>query len=463
MTTKLRSYLQGLSGDARALIVRSIEQSKARGEMSQVHDLILSAMRGVMRNTGDVFPRVRTAERAFFEPLTPIIIDEHMPDKERGRIERRSLRPIWTWLTRDLAQGRFDDTLADARATAAIDDEKALCSCGRKLRKTFLPAAREAIEETEARYGGLHRLAGQLGTPRVVEDLHDMLDIFEHEDVFAEFRRRLPAKVPPGRDGFQSINLAFGAFEGTPLEVQILAYGYLIPRLGAPGDLVRYAVEEAHTDRPSHLRKTRHAPAVSALLGEITREIEVVTNALERDRNSDTAVNALRRFHEHVRAMTSALDNETQDNWFRRLAQLRTRMSDRLAHEIEPIPGILRRALKAVAKDGVEIVPDSFAVTEANVGARLLMAARHAAESLAINSLVTDTHKQVEQLIETLGQRAMDDLEKIGPTNRDARLARAELAIDLGAIVLGREYGKLMQRKRDAALGAAQGSSRRAS
>jgi len=99
---KLRQYLRELTPEARALLAAELERARLRGENPPGADMILEELRVETRDTGRKLPRLGNAQRLFFAPVEPFLVDDTPERKHRGRIARACLTPIWEWIARDL-------------------------------------------------------------------------------------------------------------------------------------------------------------------------------------------------------------------------------------------------------------------------------------------------------------------------------------------------------------------------
>src|SRR4051794_12512280 len=92
---RLREYLRALNPQARSLLAVELERAQARGEPPPGASLILDALRSEVRREGRKLPRIGDAQRLFFAPFEPFLVDDAPDRKHRGRIPRACLEPIW--------------------------------------------------------------------------------------------------------------------------------------------------------------------------------------------------------------------------------------------------------------------------------------------------------------------------------------------------------------------------------
>jgi len=90
----------------RALLVAELERASLSGTEVPGGDLLLQEVRCAVREFGDAAPRIADPAREFFRSIEPFLVDGVLAYKQRGRIARASLAPIWAWIGRDLVPDR---------------------------------------------------------------------------------------------------------------------------------------------------------------------------------------------------------------------------------------------------------------------------------------------------------------------------------------------------------------------
>jgi len=192
---RLRQFLRQLSPEARALLIAELERGALRGEETAGGDFVLEEVRRAVRESGRPTPRIGNPARLFFHPIEPFLVDDRPVNKHRGRIARVSLEPIWEWICRDLAPTEAR-TFADD-VTAALLAEQAAVSL--QLCRTFQDQVatriQEALAEIQTDDKARRRLAGQVGTPRAIEDVRDIFRILKARDVLDVMAERLPDHI----------------------------------------------------------------------------------------------------------------------------------------------------------------------------------------------------------------------------------------------------------------------------
>ena len=123
MDTNKAQQLQGLLGALPPLIAsrlaKAIEIDRLNEGQSLPHELILDGLRPVLRR-GQSADRAPTPLRLFCRPFEDLLTTVPRSTKQRGRIARSSIMPVWTWVSQTLA--------ADAASSFAIGVKTSLLS-----------------------------------------------------------------------------------------------------------------------------------------------------------------------------------------------------------------------------------------------------------------------------------------------------------------------------------------------
>eukprot|EP01037_Dinobryon_pediforme_P022977 gene22978-24299_t len=168
-------------------------------------------------------------------------------------------------------------------------------------------------------------------------------------------------------------------------------------------------------------------------------------------------IDDIRAYHDLFRQLVLAVPPDNPPGWHRRLGEARRRMSDIVGREIEQLPGLIRRvtrvdALAARANSGF----DQAAGADAEFGAKLLVEARVAIDSLALNDLVTKSRRGVEQTLEVTFEKLLADYKSKASLDREMLLRALDCTIRMSATVFGEDYAALLRKSRDLAVQKAQ-------
>jgi hypothetical protein len=128
-------------------------------------------------------------------------------------------------------------------------------------------------------------------------------------------------------------------------------------------------------------------------------------------------------------------------------------MSDEIARQIDPVVGLIRRALRLEgATSGFAGRFDAESAEDAEFAIRLTLEARNALDSLALNELITKLRRPIEQTLEVVTAKLMADLKAGANTDRTDLVQAVDAAIRMSGFVFGDDYAGLIRKSRDSIL-----------
>jgi hypothetical protein len=454
---RLRDYLRQLPPGARALLVAELERAALRGDDIPGGEALLEAVRSAVRESAPSAPRIGDPARLFFRALELFLVDDDPAHKHLGRIARRALDPIWAWICRDLVPAEAN-VFRDEAGRALLSDDAATCE---RLTVDFQdrvvaklePALAAAKADDKAR----RRLIGQIGTPRAIEDAHDLLIILSARPTLATIENRLPGQIRNLADAqLESVKALLDS--STSLQRHLLPYALIVVmgHLAAPWQVIRLAVKSAESDDATRIAASPYAAAVTIVLADVDRMVGALKTDLKRGA-TDAATSLIKTIHDTARELRTALDLSGDSPWARQLAAVRSDVSDVLRSEIESVSGRVRRLLRPrpaseIASHSV-LDADDVAETEALI--ELVGACRHYASELAISEMTLRTFGELRQHLDTGTHALLDGLRHAGQSDRPFRQSQVDAAVRFCAKVFGQDYASLLTKAAEVAANAA--------
>ena len=395
-----------------------------------------------MRDQREGSPRVGHCARLFFKPLEPFLVDDRADHNHPGRIARRSLEMLWTWVRRDLLPEEAK-VLADevSEALLAGDEPKA-----ERLTRAFQDRAAAAIDASldgERRDDGRlrRRMLAQIGTPRAAKTPRHCDACWRGATQLATLAAHLPLRI---------VNLA---------DDQLDEYKAEIERASAPR---RRAIPACAADGDE--------PAGGAVAGDPLRH----QGGRQRHRGARCR-DALRRRGEHrarrarahggraaqrpaqrSRALRSArcsrpstipraglrteLDLPVDSTWGRALAAQRAQISELLrvrnrSRRPAACAGCCGRGRRPRSARNSSLDADEVAETEALIG--FVGNCRYFAGELAINEMTQRTFTEIQQYLDSGTRALLDALRHAGDVDRSFRQSQVDAAVRFCAKVFG--------------------------
>jgi len=458
---RLRDYLRNLKPEARAMLIAELERALLRGEENPGNDLVLAELRRAIRAEGQPVKRIGDAARLFFAPLEPFLVDDAADHKRIGRVARVSLEPIWEWVGRDLMPAETKALGEDLNRALAADDRPKVELLTRALHERAIQRIREIVTAASADEKTRRRLGVQVGTPRALDDLGALLHILAIRDVLADLARKFPnhiraferAEIDQAKAVLDGATAAKGSGQSAARKPDIFLYGLilLMGRLAAPWQLVRIAARAAESDNAERIGETPYAVAVNLVLGDVECMVSELRAELKAHR---PVVSLLRALHDAARGLRTDLDLSVDSPWSRRLAAIRTDVSNVLKAEIEAASGRVRRLLRP--RPAKDIVPgsllDGIDVNEAEMLVEFVGACRNYASELAVNEVTMRTFSELQQYLDTGTKVLLDALRQAGDADRPFRQSQVDAAIRFCKTVFGPDYAGLLAKAAEVAV-----------
>jgi hypothetical protein len=439
---KLRHYLRDLKPEARALLIAELERGLLRGEDVAGGELILQELRRTSRDSAADAPRIGEAARMFFRPFEPFIVNDKPDHSHRGRIARASLETIWGFISRDLMPAEAK-ALGDEinRAVGAGDVGKGEL-LARALQDRALERLREVLGGAKSDDKARRRLAGQVGTPRGLDDLNALLAILQARDPLATMGQRLPGHIS-NLGGDQLLNCKSLLDSYAAHNPDLFLYGLLLvmSRLTAPWQLIRLGVKSAESDDAGRVAHSPYAVAVTVVLDEIERMVGELRDDLKSG-SGVAVVSLLKTIHDAARGLRTEINLAGDSAWGRQLAGIRTEISNMLKAEIESMPGRVRRLLRPRATKDIapKATLDAGDVEETEALIAFVGACRNYASELAINEMTMRTYTEIQHYLETGTQALLDGLRQAGDADRPFRQSQLDAAVGFCRKVFGADY-----------------------
>lgn len=450
---RLRSYLRELPPRARDLLITEFERSLLRGDESAGTDLVLQELRRIVRDQREDGSRVGHAARLFFKPLEPFLVDDRADHHHPGRISRRSLEMLWTWVRRDLLP---DDAnkLNEAVNTALLANDQPKAEY---LMQRFQERAAAAIKinltESANDEKFRRRLMAQIGTPRAAEDAGTLKSVLGGRLQLDALASHLPLRIP---------NLANSDLDTYRTEIERAAQGdgdLFVPalltvmnRLAAPWQVIRFGVKAAGSDTAARVAKTNYGVAVNIVLAELERMVGELRDDLHS--GGGVAIGALlKSIHDGARGLRTELDLPVDSTWARALAAQRTQVAELLRSEIETAPGRMRKLLRprpsADIKANSTLNANEVAEAEALIG--FVANCRYFANELAISEITHRAFSEIQQFLDTGTRSLIDALRHSGDGDRAFRQSQVDAAVRFCGKVFNEEYAALVTKAAEVA------------
>jgi hypothetical protein len=445
---RLHAYLGELPPETQVSLVATLERALLRGEHIPAVNLILERLRPAIPTMACKPPRTANPARLFFEALTPFLTSHNAPALPSGLIARASLAPLWNWIGRDLVPEPARIYREQVSTALLVPDLPHAAQLARNFQDYVAQAISNLLERLDTDEKGRRRAAAQVGTLRGLLDVRELLVILRNRDRLTDFSRHLPERIA-NLTGAQAEQILVRLMTTAHANPEILPFMLVLlkGRLQNETQLIRLAVMSAASDAAVRVAQAPLAPAVNLILGELHLSVADLRDKLKENRISDAA-QALRQLRDGIRGMQTELDMSRDSAWGREFHAIRGEVAELLQREIQPMPAVVRRLLRApqgneaVSKAG----PSEVDVADTEARLTFVVASRSFANELAVNQISREVHVELQRYIERTAPALIDALRSAPPQERRYRRAQADAAVRFAAKVFGSEYAAQLAR-----------------
>jgi hypothetical protein len=450
---RLRDYLRELPLQARALLIGEFERSLLRGDDASGIDLVLQELRGIARDQRAGSPRVGHCARLFFKPLEPFLVEDRADHAHPGRVARRSLEMLWTWVRRDLLPEAAKALADDVNEALLAGDEPKATHFVRAFQDKAAAAIAEALTASATDDKIRRRVLAQIGTPRAAEDAAALKCVLAGRDALEMLAAHLPLRISNLADAtLEEYKTLIEKTSGRGGELFLYALLAVMGRLAAPWQIIRFGIKAAGSDTAARVAETQYGAAVTIVLAELERMVAELRDDLRS--GAGVAVGALlKTIHDTARGLRTELDLPVDSSWGRALAAQRGQIAELLRSEIESAPGRVRRLLRARPSTEIRansmLEPDEVTETEALVG--FVGNCRYFASELAINEMTQRTFSEIQHYLDSGTRALLDGLRHAGAVDRSFRQSQVDAAARICAKVFGKDYATMLNRAAEVA------------
>lgn len=461
---QLEAFLSGLPSKHAVTLADAIERDRLAGGRGLPHDLILNALRPVLRNAAVSGKRLQTPKRLFCAPFEDLFIDGPRSRKQRGRIARASMDPVWEWLTNTLMPEKHAQLYGALSKAILSGDDAARQDLAREMWSVAGALILREIPAPPSGEPALKGLSERLGGDMVLADAFDMARVLEAgEQIMA-----MKADLEPLCETLTDEDLTGMRSHYREISDRLTDSAPYVPlivmsRLKHPWDIFRvlFALSNQETD-------TLIAQTDMSLAGDLLLEdLEEIGEALHRldytDFDPDTVVDALKQFSHMSSGMTHSLGLRKDGPWWQRLTAARRMVSEHMTGlmeraESEILAAVPVRRFGSYGSKGPRIPdiskwPDRARTERAVMLAGILDRIRGYASAAAFEGAYKDTMMAVEEGLDLYSGHILDEIRKSDGESKPIAIAYKDIAVKLTGFIQGAESAELLERRGVAAAG----------
>ena len=464
MDSNKAQQLQGLLGALPPLVAsrlaKAIEIDRLNEGQSLPHELILDGLRPVLRR-GQSYDRAATPLRLFCRPFEDLLSMTPRSQKQKGRIARSSIMPVWNWISQTLAAN-------DASAFSIGVKTSVLSGNTDEMMKhaaQFWSAASQAIFDALNSDRGRKAARTVLESDIVVADAQEMAVLLSVGNDILDLQAQIPKPLPSLTDDFvwklREIydRLAASAPEAAPY-VAVVA----MQRLERPWEALRLPMNVTRQSCGTLISSTDMGLVGEILFGDIEYYTSMIRATRPQHFDADELVGHLTNFTALSTGMVKAIELRRDGKWGQRL------LADRAA-VAEVMDGFMERAAKEVSaalptvKSGsyaggprvpdIAHHPDAEKSDRAVTYARLVSGCRHFAAAASFGASNKEASDEIATMLKSYTEDLLKELRAASADKRNNVEAFFHLAVEMAALIFSQEEADLLRRRGRAAMPAA--------
>jgi hypothetical protein len=445
----LDQFLGQLPGHLAARLAKAVEVDRLIGGTELPHDTLLNALRPQLRQLARR-TRMPTPQRFFCRPFEDLLVDDVPRIKQKGRISRISIPPVWHWIATDLIPDVYAAATIDITEAALSDRMSQVHAALKKLWDAAAPAMTAAL-------GGARRAetARRLGSQIVAEDAAEMALLLTGGTELMLLQDRLPKPLHAlGENEIAVLRNAFQHFNDTQPDIAPYVAPIAMARLERPWEALHLAATISGRSTDTMISNTDAGLVGELLFSDLDRYTQTITAMRPLNLDADRLLEALGAFAELSSGMVKELGITRHGKWGQRLTQARSRVAEAMEVIIERAPKEVLHALPGARVGGfargprpldLNHPPDPEKLARAMRYAQVLAHAKPFAVAAAFNAKLGAATEELGEALRSMSDDLLRELKAAPPGTYAA--AHFTVLVDLCKLVLGDEEAKLLRRR----------------
>jgi hypothetical protein len=453
----LQSFLGSLPERMAALLAKAVEVDRLADGTGLPHEIVLDGLRPVLRKCTPP-QRTPTPLRLFCLPFEDLLFDGARKEKQKGRILRSSIVPVWNWLGQTLIPEETRSYRENIKSLVLAYKLEEALECASK----FWPLAGAALRTAVAQDPKVARAA--LGGDLVVGDAEDMSLLLSAGPAMVEVRQLLPKPAPALTDELLwSLRRIYDRVTGSVVDaapyVPVVAMG----RLAKPWEALKLALLVTHQTQDTLISSTDMG-LVGDILFNRMEECRTTIHAA-RHPNFDAAalLENLAGFTEISSAIVKEVEILRRGKWGQRLLKDRAAVGAVMDGFMERAPKEIAAALPSqktgftgssrVSDFSRPADPDR--VERALRYAKLLDGCRRLAVPGSFGAKFQDAMDEAGQTLRGYNEDVVKELHTAAGPRRAIVECQFQLTTELTALLFSGEEAEFLRRRGKAAVSSA--------
>ncbi len=459
----LKEFLAHLPEEMATPLAVAMEVGRLTGKTKFPHDLILDGLRPVLMRADARPPRLPTPMRLFCAPFEDLIFANTVKTKQRGRLSRESLMPIWNWLRSDVLTDQFDDLGQEIQKAILAGEKKAMNGAAEKFHAIAGAKIAQILEAAPTGGAAYRELEEALGGAKVVEDARDMALVLEASSQILKVRKDFPRPIMDILDTeLEKLAGHYAIFSEHLPENRSALFLVLMGRMHKPWQILGAIMRVADVGADALLGEGPLSEPGNLLLSDVQVLARYFQSVPAIDSNVAAVLRNLAYFNELVNGIEMQFTDKDAGPWEHWLMVCRKTVAVALEVHLDRALRVISDALPAKkiglfgAKDSmrpdISAWPDEVKVEAGAHYASFVRGLGESAQAQAFSAFYEKTALKIAEKLDTYGAKIIDEVRVAQGEDLSRAEAHLQSLMRLTRLALGDEAAEdLAQRAIQAA------------
>jgi hypothetical protein len=456
LTADKQLLLSGLLGrlpePVAARLAKAVEVDRLIGGTGLPHEEILAALRPQLRNVPAPH-RTETPERLFCRPFEDLLVSPERKVKQKGRIARSSIEPVWMWLQNELMPGRHHELTEALRAAVMQGREDEIESKLTLFWREASAALLSALSD-ETQKGAAGRMLGGIA---VAEDAYDIALLLSNAREVIELQKHLPKPVLSlTEEHILFVRHTFDRLSESNPDLAPYIPLVVMGRLERPWEALRLTAAVSRKSDDTVIANTDMGAIGELLFGDLDAYAKKIQAMRPLDFDAEQLLSSLASFSELSSGMVRELGIRRDGKWGQRLGKDRATVSTMMENLLERAPKEIMAALPA-AKVGafskgpkpldVGRAPDPERVARAMRYAYLMVHSRPFAVAAAFNAKLKEAWDEAANTLRAYNEDILREVRAAPADKREIVDQHFSNTLEICKLILGEEEAEFLRRR----------------
>ncbi len=444
----LKEYLSHLPQEMATPLAVAMEVERLTGKTKFPHDLILDGLRPVLMRSDTPPPRLPTPMRLFCAPFEDMIFANSIKIKQRGRLSRDSLMPIWNWLMQDILADQFDGLVGAIQKAILAGEKKAMNQAAVTLHAVAGAKINQVLEGAPPGSDAYRALGEQLGGEKVVEDARDMALVLEASSQIIKVRQDFSRPMMDIQDAdLEKIAGHYAVFSEHLPENRPVLFLVLMGRMHKPWQVLSAIMRVGAVEADALLGEGPLADPGNLLLSDVQLLARYFQSVPSIDSNVGPVLKNLAYFNELVKGIESQFTDGGGGQWEHWLMVCRKTVAVALESHLDRALRAIAEALpskkiglfgaKGSVRPDIAEWPDEAKVEAAAHYAAFVRGLEQCAQGQAFAASYEKVSQKIADKLSTYGIKIIDEIRVSEGEDRSRAQAHFQSLLRLTRLVMG--------------------------